>query len=71
MKVKNMYNLHQRILKGIKILDTDNGSLHVEISDDAIEAWTEVYGEPPTEESFSKFINKALDAKMKNEKKIP
>jgi len=71
MKVKNMYNLHQRVLKGVKVLDTVDDSLHVEISDDAIEAWTEIYGEPPNQESFSKFINKAISAKMKNEKKIP
>lgn len=66
---KNMHNLIERIVKGIKCVSTDENTpiIEFDISDDAVEAWTQLYGEPPNQESFSKFINtvltKYLDAK--------
>jgi hypothetical protein len=59
---KNMHNLMERIVKGIKPVSTNESSstMEFDISDDAVSAWTEMYGQPPNQESFSKFINVVL-----------
>jgi hypothetical protein len=60
MRPRNMHNLIERIVKGIKVIDATQNPMEFDMSDDAVEAWTEMYGEKPNTESFSKFINKAL-----------
>ena len=52
-----MHNLLERIVKGIKVIDANQTPMEFDMSDDAVEAWTDMYGEPPNNESFSKFIN--------------
>ncbi len=61
MRPRNMHNLLERIVKGIKVIDANQTPMEFDMSDDAVEAWTDMYGEPPNNESFSKFINKAID----------
>ena len=63
-----MHNLIERIVKGIKVIDATQNPMEFDMSDDAVSAWTEMYGEPPNAESFSKFINKALVSLLENKK---
>lgn len=65
-----MYNLLERIVKGLKCISADDpNKIEFDISDDAVEAWTEMFGEPPNEKSFSDFVNKALTRALDNKEK--
>lgn len=62
-----MHNLIERIVKGLKVVSASETDPIVEfdISDDAVSAWTDMFGEPPNEKSFSKFVIAALKKSLK------
>lgn len=65
-----MHNLLERIVKGLKCVSADDATkLEFDISDDAVAAWVELFGEPPNEKSFSDFVNKALTRALDNKEK--
>lgn len=65
-----MHNLIERIVKGVKVVSASETDPIVEfdISDDAVSAWIEMFGEPPNEKSFSKFVIAALKKSLQNKK---
>lgn len=70
MRPRNMHNLLERIVKGLKCVSADDATkLEFDISDDAVEAWTEMFGEPPNEKTFGDFVNKALTRALDNKEK--
>lgn len=60
-----MPGLIERIQLGMTIEETGPTTFVAHLTDDAVEAWTTLYGEPPTDASFTRVVTDAIEAYMR------